>query len=161
MSQDQQTQSTSKNDLIINQLQFLLGTLRDGKKGFADAAEHADDPNLAQLLLARSEQRGAFEQEIADQIRTLGGTPDEHSSVGAALHRAWLTVRDALSGTNDYSIVSECARGEEIAVQNYGDVLGEMHLPGDIRALVQRQFAQVKDSQALMLDLKQEMKKEK
>lgn len=146
-----------QNETVLNQLQFLLGTLRDGKKGFADAAAHATSPDLAQLLTARSEQRGTFERQIAEQITALGGKPDQHSSLGAALHRTWLNIRDALSGRDDHAVLAECVRGEGVAVENFTDVLSEMELPADLRALIQHQFAAVKEGHTQLLDMQNQV----
>lgn len=147
-------------ETVVNQLQYLLKTSRDAKKGFAEAAEHATDPKLAELLRTRSQQRAEFEETARQRILDLGAEPFEHSTLGAALHRAWLNVRDAVAGRGDYTVVSECERGEEIAVQKYTDILSEMELPAELRALVQKQFAEVKDSQREFAQLKAKMKAE-
>lgn len=145
-------------ETTMNQLQYLLKTNRDAKKGFAEAAEHASDPQLARLMREKSVQRAEFEEAARQRILDLGAQPFEHSTLGAALHRAWLNVRDAVAGKGDYAVVSECARGEEMAVQKYTDVLSEMEMPAELRALVQQQFAVIKASQQELLDLKQRLK---
>lgn len=148
-------------ETTINQLQYLLKTNRDAKKGFAEAAEHAADPQLAQLLREKSVQRAEFEETARQRIVDLGAEPFEHSTLGAALHRAWLNVRDTVAGKGDYAVVSECERGEEMAVQKYTDVLSEMEMPADLRALIQKQFAVVKNSQQELADLKAKLKAER
>ena len=145
-------------ETTVNQLQYLLKTLRDGQKGFAEAAANAADPALADLLRQRSQQRAEFEEAVRQRILDLGAEPFEHSTLGAALHRAWLNVRDAVAGRGDYAIVSECARGEEIAVQKYTDVLSVMDMPAELRAFIQHQFAAVKASQQELTDLKAKLK---
>lgn len=145
-------------ETVVNQLQYLLKTSRDAKKGFADAAAHATDPQLAQLLRERSVQRAEFEEAVRQRIVNLNAEPFDHSSVGAALHRAWLNVREKVTGQGDYAIVSECERGEEMAVQKYTDVLSEMEMPAELRAFIQHQFALVKASQQELADLKAKMK---
>lgn len=96
---------------------------------------------------------------MRQRILDLGAEPFEHSTLGAALHRAWLNVRDAVAGRGDYAVVSECERGEEIAVQKYTDVLSVMDMPAELRAFVQHQFAAVKASQQELADLKAKLKK--
>lgn len=146
-------------ETTVNQLHYLLKTLRDGQKGFAEAAAHAADATLAELLRRRSQQRAEFEEAVRQRILDLGAEPFEHSTLGAALHRAWLNVRDAVAGRGDYAVVSECERGEEIAVQKYTDVLSVMDMPAELRAFVQHQFAAVKASQQELADLKAKLKK--
>ncbi|GHF47992.1 uncharacterized protein (TIGR02284 family) [Deinococcus metalli] len=145
------------NDHLLDKLNTLLGTLRDGEKGFADAADHATEARLKSLFTERSGQRAAMAAEVEAQITALGDRPRESGSVGAALHRAWLNVRDALTGRDDAAVVAEVERGEDVAVQNYQDVLDETDLPATIRALVEKQYAQVKASHDQVRDLKHGM----
>lgn len=145
------------NETALDKLQYLLGTLRDGEKGFADAAEHATDPSLKSLFMQRSAQRAQMATEVESHITRLGGEPHNRSSVGAALHRTWLNVRDALTGRDDYQVVAECERGEDVAVENYQDVLKETELPAELRSFVEGQFTQVKASHDQIRDMKNSM----
>lgn len=146
------------NEQAIDKLQYLLGTLRDGEKGFAQAAEHADAPNLTSMFSERSQQRGRLAGEVASKIQSMGGDADKGGSVGAALHRTWLNVRDAVTGKGDYAVVAEAERGEDVAIQNYQDVLNDTDLPADLRSFVDGQYAQVKASHDQIRDLKHSMK---
>lgn len=146
------------NEQAIDKLQSLLGTLRDGEKGFSQAAEHADADNLKALFAERSRQRGQLAGEVAARIQGMGGDADRGGSVGAALHRTWLNVRDAVAGKGDYAVVAEAERGEDVAIQNYQDVLNDADLPADLRAFVDGQYAQVKASHDQIRDLKHSMK---
>ena len=135
-------------DHVRDHLQKLLGTLRDGEHGFTDAAEHATDPGLKGRLLARAQERATMATEITQHLTALGDTPQEHGSVGAALHRTWLNVRDALTGSDDHAVIAECARGEGVAVDNYQDVLNDTDLPAEVRGVVQAQLGRVQASKA-------------
>ncbi|GGM05439.1 PA2169 family four-helix-bundle protein [Deinococcus aerophilus] len=146
------------NEQATDKLQYLLGTLRDGEKGFSEAAEHADDPKLKSLFSERSAQRAQLAGEVEAKIASLGDKPREGGSVGAALHRTWLNVRDAVTGRDDYAVVAEAERGEDTAIQNYQDVLDDKELPADLRAFVETQYAQVKASHDQIRDLKHSMK---
>ena len=148
---------TMNNETVLDKLQYLLGTLRDGEKGFADAAEHATDPQLKTLFTERSGQRARLAAEVEAHIARLGDKPREGGSVGAALHRTWLNVRDALTGRDDYQVVAEAERGEDVAVENYQDVLKETELPADVRSFVEGQYAKVKASHDQIRDMKHGM----
>ncbi|WP_412028559.1 PA2169 family four-helix-bundle protein [Deinococcus yunweiensis] len=146
------------NDQVLDRLNKLLGTLRDGEKGFTDAAEHATDPQLKSMFTERSGQRATLAAEIEQHVARLGEAPRESGSVGAALHRTWLNVRDAVTGRDDYAVVSEVERGEDVAIQNYQDVLDDAELPADVRSVVEAQYAKVKASHDQIRDLKHGMK---
>lgn len=144
-------------ETVLDKLQYLLGTLRDGQKGFADAAEHATTPELKALFAARSAERAGMATDIETHIAALGDKPREGGSVGAALHRTWLNVRDALTGRDDHAVLAECVRGEDVADNNYQDVLKETELPADIRAFVEGQYAKVKASHDQLYQMLQSM----
>ncbi|ALW88389.1 PA2169 family four-helix-bundle protein [Deinococcus actinosclerus] len=148
---------TMSNENVLDKLQYLLGTLRDGQKGFADAAEHATDPSLKSLFSERSAQRAQLASEVEAHIGRLGDKPREGGSVGAALHRTWLNVRDALTGRDDTAVVAEAERGEDVAVENYQDVLKAEGLPADVRSFVEGQYAKVKASHDQIRDMKRSM----
>ncbi|MFK7600657.1 PA2169 family four-helix-bundle protein [Deinococcus sp. SM5_A1] len=146
------------NEQAIDKLQYLLGTLRDGEKGFSQAADHADAPDLKTLFAGRSQQRGTLAGEVITKIQGMGGDADKGGSVGAALHRTWLNVRDAVTGKGDYAVVAEAERGEDVAIQNYQDVLNDAELPADLRSFVDGQYAQVKSSRDEISAMKSSMK---
>ncbi|ADV67091.1 PA2169 family four-helix-bundle protein [Deinococcus maricopensis] len=142
------------NEQTLDKLQYILGTLKDGEVGYKDAAEHTTDPSIRTLMLEGHQQRSQLVGEIEQHIARLGGAPQERSSVGAALHRTWLNVRDALTGKDDYAVVAEAERGEDAAVENYQDVLKEEGLPADVRSVIESQYTQVKGMHDRVRDLK-------
>lgn len=144
------------NDQIGDALQKLSGTLRDGEKGFADASEHATDASLKSMFSELSTQRASMAAQLEPLVSQYGEKPREGGSVGAALHRTWLNVRDAVTGRDDTAVVSEAERGEDVAKGNYEEVLKE-ELPADVRSLVEAQYAQVKASHDKVRDLKHSM----
>jgi uncharacterized protein (TIGR02284 family) len=50
-----------------------------------------------------------------------------------------------VTGKDDDAIISECERGEDSAVSNYRDAL-DKDLPANVRSIVERQFASVKQA---------------
>jgi uncharacterized protein (TIGR02284 family) len=135
----------ANNNETIKALNFLIGTAIDGENGYREAAEEAESSGLKSVLVQRGQQRAKFRSELQAEVERLGGDPKESGSAGAALHRAWLNVRDAISGKGDDAIISESERGEKAALDNYQDVLGR-DLPGDIKTLVARQQSEIQDA---------------
>ncbi|WP_425147616.1 PA2169 family four-helix-bundle protein [Deinococcus sp.] len=148
------------NEQIGDALRKLSGTLRDGEKGFADAAEHATAPDLKSMFSELSSQRAQMASQIEPVVTQYGESPREGGSVGAALHRTWLNVRDAVTGRGDYEVVAEAERGEDVAKGNYEEVLKE-ELPADVRSMVEGQYAQVKASHDKVRDLKHSLEASK
>ncbi len=123
----------------------LVETLKDGRDGFASAAERlrgSDTPELAATMQRLSEQRAQFATEIVDMGHDYGDDVDEKGSAGGTLHRGWLKVKDAVTGDDPGGVLGAAATGEDHAVQEYEKALGA-DLSEGFRTVVQRQHSSV------------------
>ena len=132
------------NDKVINCLNNLIETCRDGQNGFKEAAENVKNTELKSFFSQASLDRASIVGELQQEVRRLGGDPENSGSTAAALHRVWIDIKGTFTGKSDESILSECERGEDSAVEAYKDALKDENLPNDIRALVERQFGHIK-----------------
>ena len=133
------------NDNPISTLNNLIETCKDGEDGFRAAADGVKKSDLRTLFLTYSQQRAQFAAELQNEVRLLGGDPEERGSVAASLHRGWINIKSAVTGEDEGAVISECERGEDSAVRNYQSALNE-DLPANIREIVERQFTQVKEA---------------
>lgn len=136
---------TSHRDDVVDVLNDLIETCRDGETGFREAGDGAQDPNLARLFRSYSAQRAQFVTELDQQVRRLGGKPAERGHAVASAHRGWMNLRQALSGRSDAAVVAEAERGEDHAVRAYEKAL-EADLPEDLRLVVERQYMEVREA---------------
>jgi uncharacterized protein (TIGR02284 family) len=134
------------NDNAISTLNNLIETCKDGQNGFQTAADGVKNSDLKTLFHAYAQQRAQFAGELQTEVRRLGGDPEKTGSVAASLHRGWIDITSAVTGEDENAVISECERGEDSAVRNYEDALNDRDLPADIRSIVERQFAQVKEA---------------
>lgn len=137
---------------VISTLNELIETCRDGQEGFRTAAEGVKGAELRELFHNYSRQRADFAGALQDEVRRLGGEPGQTGSLVASLHRGWMGLRAALEGGDERAIVSECGRGEEVALSNYRAAL-DTDMPAGVRAMVERQFAEVKEAHHLIGNL--------
>ena len=135
----------ASTEQAVTTLNNLIETCRDGQEGFKTAAEGVSNSELKELFYAYSQQRAGFVGELQDEVRRLGGDPEETGSVTASLHRGWMGLRAALTGGDEASVLSECERGEEAAMSNYRAAFN-VDLPASIRQMVERQFAEIKEA---------------
>jgi uncharacterized protein (TIGR02284 family) len=133
----------ASNEEVISTLNDLIETCRDGQNGFKTAAEGVKNSELKELFYHYSQQRASFVGELQDEVRRLGGDPENTGSVAAALHRGWMDIASAVTGGDDATIISECERGEDSALNAYRAAL-ETDMPAGVRQIVERQFASVK-----------------
>ena len=68
-----------------------------------------------------------------------GEDVDESGTVAAAVHRGWIDLKAAVSKRDEAAVITECERGEELAVKNYEDAL-KTDLPAETRVLVDYQY---------------------
>jgi uncharacterized protein (TIGR02284 family) len=134
-------------------LNKLIEINLDGHAGYQQAAEHANDTTLKQNLAQYALQRKAFSEELQQAVRANGGDPTDSGSAAGAVHRAWIGIKDAVT-SGDTGILNECIRGEESAVKNYQEVLGDNDLPAGYRDVAQRQLAEIERALADMRALK-------
>lgn len=126
------------NDNVADVVNDLLESCLDGEKGFRASAEHADAGELKSLFVRRASECAAAAAELAQVVRTYGGTPSDGGTMAGALHRSWVAVKTALSSNDDKAVLEECERGEDAAVARYRKAL-EHALPADVRTVLQRQ----------------------
>ena len=130
-----------------NTIRDLVQTLEDGRKGFSDAADKlADDGNaaLARRFQEYAEQRQRFSAELRSAAIDAGVEVQEEGSVAGALHRGWISLKDALTGTDADAVVNAAHTGEEHAVQEYEKALEDSGLPAGLAETVRRQAAEIR-----------------
>ena len=126
----------------------LMETLKDGEDGFAAAAEMLADTerrDLAAEFRQFSQQRGEFYRELETLAASYGEDIDDSGSAAATLHRAWMSVKDTLSGDDPHGVLDAAEQGEDHAVSEYEKSL-EDDISQGLRTVVQRQFDAVKQS---------------
>ena len=124
----------------------LVETLKDGERGYATAAEKlrdSDRPEWAATMQRLSEQRAGFWREIVDMGHEYGDDVDESGTVAAAVHRGWLSLKDAVTGDDPDAVLKAAETGEDHAVSEYEDA-GKMDLSAGFREVVVRQQADVR-----------------
>ena len=144
---------------VISTINGLIETLKDGEKGFKEAADAVKDPQLKNLFREYSQQRNRFASELQSQAQALGESkPETTSSAAGAMHRAWINLKSALTSGDDKSILCECERGEDSAVHEYEEAMRD-GLTGQMREIVARQFSEVKNAHDRVKHLRDAAKK--
>jgi uncharacterized protein (TIGR02284 family) len=131
----------------IKTLNQLIATCKDGENGFRTAAEGVKIQDVKTLFNSYSAQRARFVVELQAEVERLGGQPAEGGSLTATLHRGWMNVKSLVTGRDVYAMFAECRRAEEAAVKTYEEAL-KTPLPAEARAVVERQFEQIKEAHA-------------
>jgi uncharacterized protein (TIGR02284 family) len=136
-----------QNDDIVDILNDLIETSKDGEYGFRTSAEHLKTADTRVLFERRAAECRQAATELQALVRQLGGKADDSGSASGAMHRGWVAVKGTLAGYSEKAILEETERGEDVALESYRQAL-EKQLPTDVRAVVERQYDGVKRNHA-------------
>ena len=106
---------------------------------FALAAKDSKEPALTILFSEGEQSCRAAVAELQDQVRMLGGNPEQDGSMKGAVHRGWISIKAAASSRDSKGILEECERGEDYAKAKYAEAM-KQDLPEPVRTLVARQY---------------------
>lgn len=124
---------------VVDVLNDLIETSKDGEYGFKECAEHAKSPNIKSVLAARSASCASGAAELQRLVATYGGEPETGGSALGAMHRGWVSVRSALTSKDDLAVLQEAERGEDSSLKKYRDAASKP-LPSDVQAVVAKQL---------------------
>jgi uncharacterized protein (TIGR02284 family) len=141
----------TKHDIKV--LNSLIETTLDSAAGYREAAADAANPGFRSIFKQRAAQRRQVVDELQNEVRILGGTPEDDGSILAASHRVFLKLRDSLSKGDD-SVISEVERGEDHIRAKYETALEDDELSASVRNAVVRAYSSVQSGHDQIRDLK-------
>jgi uncharacterized protein (TIGR02284 family) len=140
----------------IRHLNDLIAVARDGEAGYRAAAERVDADQLKSAFIEYAKQREGFVRDLQREVTRLGGVPNDAGTATGAIHRGWLDVKAAVTGGNPESVVAACETGEDSAAAAYERVVN-LEPTGEPRAVIEKQWGQIKEAHARMLHLKKQL----
>lgn len=126
-------------DDVIETLNDLIETCKDGELGFRDCAENIRDPNIQQMMMTAADRCRQGAEELQREVQMLGGKAETSGSLAGSAHRRWVDIKGSIMGKDEASVLAECERGEDVAKESYQRAL-EQELPANIRFIVERQY---------------------
>jgi len=126
------------NDDVVDVINDLLETSRDGEYGFRVCAEEIEDAQLQRMFAARSAECASAAAQLVRIVESYGGQPAAGGTASGAMHRGWVHVKGAVGANSRLSILEESERGEDTAVARYRKALKQM-LPAGVREIVEAQ----------------------
>jgi uncharacterized protein (TIGR02284 family) len=132
------------NHEVISILSDLIETCKDGEECFHNAADHIANSEFRRLFSIFAQQRSQFVQELQAEIHRLGADASKLVRIGGKLHRTWMNLKSAVP-RDEASIITECQREEESAVNDYQEAL-KADLPLDVQYVIKRQYMDIKDA---------------
>src|SRR5690606_21826039 len=125
-------------------IQQIRDLLFDSGKHYEAIAQRMDSAGLHELLRKMGAARESMAGELAlDLVQHDPRDRVEGGTVGGALHRMLMTVRDMVNNTSDVNLLVECQRQDEELLSRYAQVLDTVDLNESSRATLARQCAEV------------------
>lgn len=143
-------------DHDISVLNSLITTTIDSANGFERAAEDADSGRFATMFREFATERRQVVSRLQQEVRALGGTPNDDGSLKGDLHRRWLDLRDAIGG-GDQAVIAEVERGEDYIKGKYDEALEDSELSEQAKAAIREAYQSVRAGHDRARDLKHSM----
>jgi uncharacterized protein (TIGR02284 family) len=134
----------------------LIQTCKDGRDGFATAAEKltgSGRTDVAERFREFSTQRDKFATELEQLAGAYGDDADTGGSVAGKVHRGWMTLKDALSSSDAEALLDVAEQGEDHAESEYEKAL-DADISAGLRTVVARQYAEVQQTHDIVRDLR-------
>ncbi len=127
----------------------IIETLKDGHKGYNQAADTLENEASAEVVAKLRQfaaERGEFASELERMAAIYGDDIDEDGSMAATLHRGWISLKDALTGSDPSAVLAACQTGDEHAVTEYEKALAKDDVSPNLRQVLTRQLASVRSA---------------
>ena len=135
-------------------LNTLIATLIDSVEGYEKSAQHVANQHYARLFKARAAERQQALAQLQKAVAAQGAEAQDHGSLMAGIHRAFLSLREAALGRDDAAIVAEIEHGEDYLEDKFETALDSDTLDPGPREAVKAAWASVKAGHDEMAQLK-------
>ena len=131
---------------LIDNLNDLLTRNYDAEQGFIEAGMHVNNAELVRWFNTNAANRKNFQHELKAHIIALGGEPNEGTSIAGELHQAWMDWKTYFVRDETKEMFEECLRGEDKALEDYQEVMDDLHAPAATKELIAKHIAEIKSS---------------
>ena len=141
----------------ISTLNTLIATTTDSINGYENSAEDIKDQRLQQIFRQRASDRQQVAQKLREEVRRLGGEPDDSGSFMGKAHQRFEDLKSAITGGDEKSVIDEVERGEDYLKEKFEAALNGGTLSGQARSVVEQCFQSVRSGHDQMSQLKHGM----
>jgi len=141
----------------ISTLNTLLATTIDSVKGYEDSAQNIDSEQLRQIFRQNADERQQVVTSLREEVRRLGGDPEESGSFMGAAHQRFEDLKAAITGRDEKAIINEVERGEDYIKGKFESALESGDLTGDSRSTVEQCYQTVRRGHDQISQLKHGM----
>lgn len=131
----------------VDTLNSMIAIAMDGAATLAKGVDIIKDPRIKTLLSELAAERESMVAELRDEVRSLGGTPEDRGTVVGSAHRLYTEVKLALAPHDRRAVIEEIQRSEERVREKLQALLAEeTTLSPAVRAITERHYDRVRRS---------------
>ena len=90
-----------------------------------------------------------FRSQLADHIVRIDGlavSDITSSDVSSKIHRAWIDIKQAITGKDRNTVLSSVEFGENAAIDAYQDAVDKDHIPAYIKEDLKKQLTELQSA---------------
>lgn len=144
----------TSNTQDVTVLNTLIATLLDSIDGYQKSAADVDNQQLADRFNARARERQSAVSSLQAAVAAAGGTPEDDGTLLASAHRAFINLKEVVTGSDDKAILAEVERGEDYLKEKFEAALRNADLSPAARAAAQEAWNSVRAGHDEMSALK-------
>jgi uncharacterized protein (TIGR02284 family) len=131
----------------VDTLNAMIAIAMDGAATLTKGVDIIKDPRIKTLLGELAAERESMVAELRDEVRGLGGTPEDRGTVVGSAHRLYTEVKLALAPHDRRAVIEEIQRSEERVREKLQALLAEdTTLSPAVRAITERHYDRVRRS---------------
>ena len=141
----------------ISTLNTLIATTIDSITGYENSAEDIENSRFREIFRERANERQSVVSELQQEVRRLGGDPEDGGSFMGKTHQRFEDLKSAITGGDEKSIINEVERGEDYLKEKFETALNADTLSGESRSVVESCYQSVRSGHDQMSQLKHGM----
>ena len=126
-------------------LKTLTDTLADSVNGYREAAQHVDSAEFKQMFTELGDERSQVLSDLDAELGRMGASADRDGTTMGTLHQRWLDFKASITGNDDKAVINEVERGEDYLKAKFQTAMDSDALDGNVRGIVERAFASVRE----------------
>ena len=138
----------------ISTLNELIETTIDSVTGYEDSAQNIDNERLRQIFRERADERQKIVAELREEVRRLGGNPEEGGTFLGKAHQRFEDLKAAITGRDEKAIINEVERGEDYLKEKWQTAMQSGDLQGESHQLIEQCYQSIKQGHDQMSQLK-------
>ena len=140
-------------DYDTKTLNALIETVIDSADGYTAAAKAAEGSQFTPIFNRRGEERRRLTLQLQDEVRSLGGTPEDDGTLLAGAHRMFLNLRNSMS-SDDVTIIDQVEAGEDHIKHKFEEAMNDSELSPPAMSAIADVYTSVRSGHDQMRDLK-------